>query len=213
MRAKELVSVIAQCMAILAAVALAASASAETDYLADFNEYPGGICEFWKVFDVEECLAQRRIAEKGVKDMMRLEAIGSQHCQRWQEELPHALAQCESEKNESLAYALYVRDATHVLVDQNRLVCQSEKSFRETMNAILIDKDPHPRHLRSKVCKIIDREALAYLDRLSEDGRVAEIRYTVWSGAVPTTAYTDPRWLVTRERYKQIVEERKSARY
>ena len=111
-------------------------------------------------------------------------------------------------------YIDYVKNAAHVLVDQQRLVCQTERQFRKTMNDIIIDKNPRPRYILTGVCKVTKMEYLVFLDALSKDKKVAEIRFSKYENYAPQTRFTDTRWIVTKKKYYgEIVKSRNSAKY
>lgn len=162
-------------------------------------------CEMYRKFDLAECEAQAAT----VSDL-----YSRPNCKMWHRQKDRVLLDCdglspralEDKKVKDEREALR-RDATHVLVDTGRLICRSEKSLRETYNSIINNTPGIPRHIRSNVCLVTDYETIVKITSTSEDGKVVAIDYMNKSAA-KRHGFTAMKWLVTKERFKEIQNER-----
>lgn len=161
----------------------------------------------YREFDLEDCKKQAATV-KG--------HFYQPKCDMWNRQRESALADCNGvsdraimEKEQNKDRQSLRRDHTHILFEKGRLVCRSEKSFRDTYNYVVTQQPGTPPHLRSKICRVLQYETIVKIDNKSSDQKVAEITYMDNYGAL-RYGFTALAWLVTKEKYKEIVEQRKN---
>lgn len=163
-------------------------------------------CRMYREFDLQECKRQAAT----VKDH-----FNQPRCDMWSRQRERALADCDGtsektkiEKKHKEAQQALRRNATHILVEKGRLVCRSEKSFRNTYNYVISQQPGTPPHLLSKVCTVLQYETIVKIDKESDDKKVAKITYMDNYGAI-RYGFTALMWLVTKDKFKEITEKRK----
>jgi hypothetical protein len=164
------------------------------------------LCKMYREFNLQECKKQAAT----VKDH-----FDQPKCDMWDRERESALADCNGtsesakmEKKRIEEVQALRSNATHVLVEKGRLVCSSEKSFRNTFNYIVTRQPGAPPHILSGGCKVLQYEPIVKINKMSEDEKVVGITYLDNFGVI-RHGFTAPIWLVTRERYNEIAKQRK----
>jgi len=163
-------------------------------------------CKMYRQFNLNECKKQAKTARDSTK---------RPNCEMWKRQRERAILDCDGksekakmEKKQKQTRQNLRKNATHVLVQKGRLVCRSERSFRDTYNYIVAKKPGTPPHLLSKVCNVLQYETIVKIDKKSDDNKVSEITYMSNYGAI-RYGFTASIWLVTKQRYNEIVKERK----
>ena len=163
-------------------------------------------CKMYRQFNLNECKQQAKVARDYTK---------RPNCEMWNRQRERAILDCDGksekakmEKKQKETKQNLIQNSTHILVQKGRLVCRSETSFRDTFNYIVAQKPGTAPHILSNVCKVLRYETIVKIDKISTDKKVSEITYMDNYGGV-RYGFTASIWLVTKERYNEIVKERK----